>query len=254
MQNDILKLADKTVVIAGPFASYTFDMVSSLSRQGASVVLLTPDEANAKRICQVINDEREINEDYGKAFTLLFNPDKDSPEKIMADAAHTFHGLDIYIDNMNWHESPKEDNSLADFDKSLKRNLDLSTKLTVAALHFLKGRKKGKVIFLIDGAPFSQNLTPAYTVARGGILSLIESYAPELKKFNININGLMLELSEDFLLKHFPGQNFKDSLLALKKESPNIEITRTEVISKFVTLLACDLSQGATGQVFKLNV
>lgn len=251
MPNDILKLADKTVVFAGPICSYTFDIVSSLSRQGASIVLLTPDEAGAQRICQVINDEREIHEDFGRAFPLPFFVDKDSPDKKMADAAHTFHGLDIYIDNMNWHDARGDNSHSTD---SKRRNLELSTRMLEAALPFLKHRKRGKVIFLMDGYAMSNGAAPLYAENRGAIAGLIETHATELKKSLTTINGIAVELSEDFLIKHLPGMSLKEGLAELKKDHPHLEITRTEMISKFVTLLSCDLAQGATGQIFKLNV
>jgi 3-oxoacyl-[acyl-carrier protein] reductase len=254
VQNDILKLADKSVVLAGPFCSYTFDIVSFLCKQGASVVLLTPDHANAQRICQVINDDREIHEDYGRAFPLSYDLDKDAPEKIMADAAHTFRGLDIFIDNMNWHEDPKKTRDAITLQKSLRRNFELSKQLTASALTFLKSRKKGKIIFMMDGLAMDPSLETDYGKTRSELKAWIAQVGEEHRKSYININGLMVDLSEDFLLRHFPGKTLKEGLALLKQDKPELEITRTEVISKFVTLLSCDLTQGVTGQVFRLNV
>jgi 2-hydroxycyclohexanecarboxyl-CoA dehydrogenase len=254
VQNDILKLADKSVVLVGPFCSYTFDVVSSLCRLGASVVLLTPDHASAQRICQVINDDREIHEDYGRAFPLAYSLDKDSPEKIIADAAHTFRGLDIYIDNMNWHEDAKKEKDALSLQKSVRRNFELSKQLASAALPFLLSRKKGKMIFMMDGFALDPATQTDYSKARGPLSDWINKIGLENRRSYLNINGLQIELSEDFLLRHFPGRTIKESLAALKQDHPDLEISRTEVISKFVTLLACDLTQGVTGQVFKLNV
>jgi 2-hydroxycyclohexanecarboxyl-CoA dehydrogenase len=254
VQNDILKLADKSVVLAGPFCSYTFDVVSSLCKEGASVVLLTPDHASAQRICQVINDDREIHEDYGRAFPLAYSLDKDAPEKIIADAAHTFRGLDIYIDNMNWHESSKAEKNPITLQKSMRRNFELSKQLATAALPFLVSRKKGKMVFMMDGFAMEPTLQTDYAKARGPLCDWIHKIGIENRRCYLNINGLQIELSEDFLLRHFPERTLKESLAVLKQDHPDLEITRTEVISKFVTLLACDLTQGVTGQVFKLNV
>lgn len=252
MQNDILKLADKTVAISGPCSSYLFDMASSLSRQGAAVVLITPDEAGGQRLCQVINDEREIKADYGRAAAMALKADKDTPEKIIADAAHIFHGLDIYIDNRSWLESPKSMDD-ADYNDRLEKHMLISTQLATAASTFLKKRKKGRMIFMLESVALDHEKNPQWHIPRQKHLSFIEEQAAELRSAQSIANAILLNLTEDLLLKHFPKQSLKESVAQMKAVNSLFDIGRTEAISKLVTFLSSDLAQGVSGQSFKLN-
>lgn len=252
MQNDILKLADKTVAITGPCSSYLFDMASSLSRQGAAVVLITPDEAGGQRLCQVINDEREIKADYGRAAAMALKIDTDTPEKIIADAAHVFHGLDIYIDNRSWLDCPNATND-TDYDDRLESHMQISKQLATAASIFLKKRKKGRMIFMLEGVALDHDKNPSCLIRREKLLSFIEEQAAELRGAQSIANAIVLNLTEDLLLKHFPKQPLKESAAQMRAINSSLDISRTEAISKLVTFLASDLAQGVSGQAFKLN-
>lgn len=249
MRNDILKLNDKRIVIAGPILSYSLDVASQMSRQGASIVFLSPDKDSAERLCQVINDEREISSQNGRAAFVHMNFEKTSAAKLMAEAAHAGGGVDIYMDLMNWHFPTPE--PLKEWpEKSIQHNFQQSMQLAMSALEFFKGRKKGKIIFTFDGLAFSHFSRAAdYAIARGSLFAFIESQAQILLKTHIHVMGCKINLSEDMLIKYYPEKNMVESLKALSGEYPHLKITTTEAISKTMSFLASDLSQGVAGQV-----
>lgn len=252
MPNDILKLSDKRIVIAGPILSYSLDIASQLSRQGASIVFLSPDKDSAERICQVINDDREINSQYGRAIHVAMNFEKTTAAKMMAEAAHSGGGIDIYMDLMNWHFPANE--TLSQWPaQSVQHNFQESLQLTLSAMDFFKSRKKGKIIFIFDGLPFSNFARAAdYAIARGSLFAFIESQAQILLKSHIHLMGCKINLSEDMLLKYFPDKSMAESLKALTSDYPHLKITTTESISKTVSFLTSDLSQGIAGQVLNI--
>jgi len=247
--NDILKLNDKRIVIAGPILSYSLDVASSLSRQGASVVFLSNDKDSAERVCQVINDEREIADKNGRAAFVKLDFEKNNAAKLMAEAAAAGSGIDIYMDLMNYHFPAAE--PLKEWPaKSVQHNFQESLQLAMAALEFFKGRKKGRVIFTFDGLAFSHFARAAdYAIARGSLFAFIESQSQQLLKSHIHVMGCKINLSEDMLIKYFPEKNMVESLKALGAEYPHLKITPTEAISKTMSFLASDLSQGVAGQV-----
>ncbi len=249
MPNDILKLNDKRIVIAGPILSYSLDVATQMSRQGASVVFLSPDKDSAERLCQVINDEREISAQNGRAAFAHMNFEKNNASKLMADAAHAGGGIDIYMDFMNWHFPSGE--TLKEWpEKSLQHNFQHSLQLALAALEFFKGRKKGKMIFSFDGLAFSHFSKAAdYAIARGSLFSFIESQSQFLLKSHIHLMGCKINLSEDMLLKYYPEKSMVESLKSLAQEYPHLKITTNDAISKAMSFLASDLSQGVAGQV-----
>jgi NAD(P)-dependent dehydrogenase (short-subunit alcohol dehydrogenase family) len=247
--NDILKLNDKRIVIAGPILSYSLDVASQMSRQGASVVFLSPDKDAAERLCQVINDEREISSNNGRAAFVHMSFEKTTAAKLMAEAATAGSGIDIYMDFMNWHFPVAE--TLKEWpEKSVQHNFQQSLQLAMAALEFFKGRKKGKLIFSFDGLAFSHFSKAAdYAIARGSVIAFIESQAQTLLKSHIHLMGCKINLTEDMLLKYYPEKNLADSQKALAAEYPHLKITTNEAISKTMSFLASDLSQGVAGQI-----
>lgn len=248
MPNDILKISDKRIVLAGPIFSYSLDVATQLSRQGATVIFLTPDTESAERLAQVINDEREINSRYGRAGVVPMNFDSGTAAKMMADATHAAGGIDMYVDLMNWHILPKEPGDDVNA-VSAQKNFHESAQLTYAALEFLKQRKRGKIIFVFDGLPFSHFFpAAAYAVARGGMLSFVPSQAQALRQKQVQITGCKIHLSEDMLIKYFPEKTLADASKALSQEYPHLKITSTDSISKIICFLTSDLSQGITGQ------
>jgi hypothetical protein len=231
MPNDILKLSDKRVVLSGPIRSYSYEIGYSFTSQGASICFLTPETDKAQRICDTLNEAREIHRSYGRA-TYAPLPLETPPEnvsKTVAAAVHTISGLDIYIDGLNFFQ----------IDESTKI---LNIHILNAVEHILLERSKGRIIFLIENFLYQNpQYNSSFKEHRASALNWVESHQNTLLEKNICAHVVRIELSEDTLLHLFPKLTLNQGLQETNKNHNNLKMTKPDNISKILLAVCGDL-------------
>ncbi|MNL08064.1 3-oxoacyl-[acyl-carrier-protein] reductase FabG [compost metagenome] len=257
MENS-LNLHQRVALIAGPMSSTVSSIVMGLTRLGADCVLLDPDKTVASAFINQINDSREINDRYGRANVIQ------SPLKTQEDlkdavgrAAQTFGGLDIYIDAfMIQQPTPINFEKMFDgLDNLLERSLKTPLMLTQNVLAYMKARKKGRVIFLMNESPSSKIKEDVLgTGVRSGLLQFASALAKQTADFNVTVNSMSVALTEEYILAHDPeSKSIKEAMEKMKALDPSLKITEPDKISQTVSFLVSPMGATMNGQHFRLS-
>lgn len=255
-----LQLRERTVLITGQFSSTIQGLVHSLTQLGADVVLWSEDADRSQRFCTQISDAREINPKFGRATSL--KADFSTPDKIKAglsDAARIFGGLDIYIDGMI-SNSPSPlmigENQI-EIPTLIQKSLVHSLEVTQQIVNFLKNRKRGRIIYLMNETSVKNTFLSQSEIfnssARSALILWSKILARQLLEFNVTVNVLSLGLTEETLLANNKDKTIKEALEALKQKDSSIRITEPDKIANAAAYLTSQLGSAITGQLIELT-
>lgn len=253
-----LNLRERTVVILGPVGSTLQNLVMGLAQQGADVALIDANADKMQKFCTAVSDQREVNPKHGRAaaFTAQWeNPN--SLKDALGKAAQTFGSIDVYIDAMaEAKPTPFEvGNENKELDAQIHKNLTVSLRATEYAASFLKGRKRGRIIYLLqDSMNRGLPVDAVATAARTGLIAFSKTLARQLQEFNVTVNCLSLGLTEEYLLGHFPeASSIKEAQEKMKVFDPMIRITEPEKIANSLLYLCSTSGAAVTGQHIVLS-
>jgi 3-oxoacyl-[acyl-carrier protein] reductase len=246
-------LRERTALIVGPFSTTVQSLVMGLTQLGADCVLLDFDNQASQRFCNQINDSREINPKFGRALGIK------SPMKTELDikdaignAAHAFGSVDLYIDAQlnNKPNRYKIGEPLDYMDEEVHHNLKTTMMLTHAVLNFLKSRKRGRILYLMNEV----YPDPVIAAARGALVPFAKSLAKQVSEFNITVNVLSLGLTEEYILTQFPeASSIKEAVEKLKARDPSLKITEPDKVTNTVTYLVSQYGAALSGQNISLT-
>ena len=250
------QLRERVVLIAGPLSTTVQSLMSGLTAAGADVGLLGSDASKAERFCGQLMDQREINAKHGRAMAVpvdlsQFSPIKDAVGRV----AQTFGGIDAFIDaQVSNQPSPMVlDSQEVNFDELLDKNLKSSLLLTQAVAGFLKSRKKGRIIFMVNDSILRANPEDTFVSAiRGGLIPYTQALAKQLQFHNVTANVLSLGMTEEYLMAHMPGVSIKEALEKQKISDPYFRITEPDKITNSVIFLMGPSGAAVSGQTIRL--
>ncbi|WP_413559664.1 SDR family oxidoreductase [Bdellovibrio sp. HCB209] len=253
-----LNLHQRVALIAGPMTTTVSSIVMTLTRLGADCVILDPDKTVASPFINQINDAREISDKYGRAMAIqteLKTPDQ--IREAVGKAATTFGGLDIYIDaNMIQKPSPiRMDGGIDLVDEMLDRHLKLPLMLTQAVIGYLKSRKKGRIIYVLNDSPVAKIKEDVMGHGvRSGLVDFASALAKQTSEFNVTVNTLTVALTEEYILAHDPeSKSIKEAMEKMKAIDPSLKITEADKISQTVAFLVSPAGATMNGQKFSLS-
>jgi 3-oxoacyl-[acyl-carrier protein] reductase len=172
-------------------------------------------------------------------------------------SAQTFGGIDIFIDaNMIQTPTPmKLDGSVEDVGAMLDRHLKLPIMLTQAVLAYLKSRKKGRIIFMMNESPVAKIKEDALGHGiRSGLVQFATSLAKLTSEFNVTVNTMSVALTEEYILAHDPeSKSIKEAMEKMKAIDPSLKITEADKISQTIAFLVSPMGATMNGQKFSLS-
>lgn len=229
MPNDILKLGDKRILLAGPVTSFSYEIGHAFTTQGASVCYFTPDVDKAQRISDTLNDSREIHRSYGRATSAPLKLDDAHFEKSLATAIQSISGIDVYIDALN-------------FLNPQKALPEMQTRLLEEVSRIFQERQRGRVILLVDNFLLTQKtFEDGFGKYRKLALEWIAQNKMTLLQKNILAHTLHVTLTEDCLLFLNPQLTLNESLKKITSEQFPLKITKPDNISKALLATSGDL-------------
>lgn len=248
-----LNLRERTALIVGPFTTTVQGLIMGLTQVGCDCVLLSTDNSASQRFCNQVNDSREINPKFGRAISIQ------SPLKTEADvreaignAAHSFGSVDLYIDAQISHKLNKFKigESIDYLDAEILENFKSSVMLTHAVLNFLKNRKRGRILYLMN-----ENFNdPIVAGTRGALVPFAQSLAKQVAEHNVTVNILKIGLTEEYLLTQYPNcGSIKEALLKMKEHEPHLRITEPDKITNTITYLVSQYGAALNGQTISLS-
>lgn len=228
-----------------------------LTECGANVALVDHRESENSRLAEDIMNQREVNEKRGRAGSIFTNwKDEKSVQDVISRCAEAFGGIDILVD-ANCHEkdlSFSKDFDVEKLNELIQMNLRASLVITHKAVQFLKGRKRGRIIYLLQDLyrlGFEGDSLSAAT--RTGLIHFSKVLSKELHGDNVTVNCVATGPTEEYLLAKRPGKSLKaaqDDLLSHLKPSRVVENVE---IANLVCYLASPLASSITGQTLSAS-
>lgn len=250
-------LRERTVVILGPFSSVVQNLTLALTAQGADVALVDSDAQKASKFCQNVNDMREVNDKNGRAAAIEVNLKNEASLKDgLGKAAQTFGSIDVLIDAMMINKAqPFSFEGDLQLDDVLTANLKISLQASQFVVNFLKGRKRGRIVYLMNDS-FNRGLQmdALGAATRTGLQAFAKAFARQVQEHNITVNCVSLGLTEEYLLQHFPEcGSMKEAQEKMKAFDPMIRITEPDKVTNSVLFLCSNLGLAVTGQHLALT-
>ena len=180
-------LKGKTALVTGSTSGIGLAYAKALAGEGANVVINGFGDKDA------IETERAALEEAsgGKALYSAHDLTKvDQIEAMMGQAADSFGGVDILINNAGMqHVAPVEDFPLDKWDLIIALNLNAAFHTTRLAVPHMKDRKWGRIIqtasaHSLVASPFKS----AYVTAKHGLAGFTKTVALELATFGVTAN------------------------------------------------------------------
>lgn len=228
MPNDILKISDKRILIAGPITSFSYEMGYAFTSQGAAVCYFTPDIDKARRVCDTLNDNREVYRFFGRANYSLLNKESSDQQKALAAAVQNINGLDVYIDALNF------------FDPN-QISFTLQTDLMNQVAHIFNERQRGRILLTVDQFLLTQDTKNHFSTFRNSAVQWVQENKSSLFQQNILAHILYMTLTEDCLLFLNPSKTINESLKNINNNGNTFKITKPDNISKTLIAAASDL-------------
>lgn len=252
MEN-VFNLRERTALIVGPFTTTVQSLTIVLTQMGTDCVLLDYDNTASQRFINQINDAREISSKYGRAIGIK-SPLKTSEDvkEAISMAAHTFGSVDMLIDAQltNKPNRYKIGEPIDHLEEEVHENYKTSVMLTHGVMNFLKSKKRGRILYLMN----ETYADPISAGARGALVSFAKALAKQVVEHNVTVNVLSLALTEEFILAQYPEANsIKEALEQLRQKDPSLRITEPDKVTNTITYLVSQYGAALNGQVIALS-
>lgn len=253
MSTHIFPLQERTVILTGGTTQIGSAIAGALSELGASIAIIDKNVDKAQRLADFINDQREIKSGRGRAAPIQADLAKPHHAKeAVSKAAEYFGGVDIYVDALTIARSFSFDSE--NFFDELERFVDVNLKaplyLTHEVLRFMKAKKRGRIVYLIqDISRIGYAGETLGAVSRTGLIGFARSLARDVAPFNITVNCLAVGPTEEYLLMRDPqASSIHHAQQELIKSIPQAKMTMPDDISGVVAFLASPAASAITGQ------
>ena len=214
---DLFRLDDKIALISGGSRGIGEAMARSLAEQGAHVIVSSRKLESCEAVAQAIRDKG------GQATAMACHAgDLEAIDKLFADIAEQFGGLDILINNggTNPYFGPVAETPASAFDKTIEVNLRGPFFMSEKAVAMMRERGGGAILNVasIDGIS-AGTFQGVYSTTKAAMISMTQSFALENGQYGIRVNALCPGLTEtkftavfmenesyDKTIKHLPLQ------------------------------------------------
>lgn len=252
MESDF-RLQDKTAILTNANSSLGRAIAQNLASRGVNVALVGSNTRELGRLADDIMNQREIKEHAGRAAAIEALPNQHGQlQDAVAKAAELFGGIDIFIDNalMERPLSFLKEFSTHRLDELLDHNLRATVVLTHKVAQFLKARKRGRILYLVQDLHrlgFEGDALSA--VSRTGIMNFAKSLAHELSVEQITVNCLAVPPTEEYLLQKAPkAPSLQAAFDEVLKSTGTFRMIEPADIAQTVCFLVSPLASTITGQ------
>jgi NAD(P)-dependent dehydrogenase (short-subunit alcohol dehydrogenase family) len=252
------RLHDKTCVLTNPTTTLGRAIAQALASYGANVALVGPASREIQRLAEDIMNQREVREDAGRASAIEVAMNQPSQlQDAVGKAAEQFGGIDMYVDNsmIDRPHSFLKDFSLNKLDELLEVNLRSTLVLTHKVSQFLKARKKGRILYLLqDLHRLGLEGDATSAVSRTGLIHFTKSLARELHNDNVTVNCLAIPPTEEYLLQKAPSAPSLQAAFGevLKNVGPSRMIEPAD-LAQTICFLLSPLSSAISGQTLSAS-
>ena len=253
-----LNLNEKTIIIYGPIQQMVQSLATSLTGLGADVALIDSQASKMQRFAENLMDMRQVNGKNGRAAVIEkeVNSAQDAKDAV-SRASELFGGVDVYIDaNFSGRSEWFSKTAAIDrFEEIFHSHLSRSLFMAHAALEFLRGRTRGRVVFMLNDLKLlTQEGESLNAAARSSLINFSQSVAKEVVQDNVTINCLGVGVTEEYLLNRFPeAPTIKEAFEELKTKIPTAKMTDAIDVANAAAFFCSPLSSAVTGQYLSVS-
>lgn len=244
MKDSFLKLQDKTIVIAGPSLGVTQSLATLLFEQGADVALIGEGAGPLRKFAEGLMDQRQIHSHFGRI--VAFEGELNTPNSrndVLTRVVETLGSLDGLIDAHHLMSLRPEE---------LER--ETSSELAELSLKFLRGRQKGRIVFLFaDPVVHEGEHSNFDDLDNAPTMKWLKSTATSHVDQNITMNAVLLGSTEEQIKKRFPKLTIQEGLSQLQSSFSRVRLLEGAEVAPLLAFLLSPLSQSLTGQLIRAN-
>ncbi|WP_236794765.1 SDR family NAD(P)-dependent oxidoreductase [Amycolatopsis sp. GM8] len=241
-------LAGKHAVVVGAGLGIGRDCAMTLASAGAAVMCVDIDEQRAAEVA------RAVTESGGKAASFVGDVTvRANVEALRDETDSVFGGADVVIDivglafNFGILEISDED-----WDRNFRLNLVQNFLVTQVFARYLREREiAGSIVHIGSATGFLPHIgSVAYSAAKAGLNSLIQSSAVELAPYSIRVNGVAPGVVDTPRRR----AEFTDaSVTASLKNVPMRRFATTQEIANTAVFLSSGLASYISGQIYLVD-
>ncbi len=242
-----IDLSDKIVLITGGSRGIGAACVRLFAEAGASAAFTF---FNSKKSADILVNE--LDSQSVKAYKTDISSEieiRNCAAKVVKD----FGSIHILVNNAGiWKPGTVDEMKLADWDETIKINLNSTFLFTKYVVPEMKKNNYGKVVNVSSTAGQRGEAGYShYASSKGAIISFTKSLAAELGNHNINVNcvapgWVLTDMTNDVLSE--PA-----FLEDVRKSIPLHRIAEPQDIAAPILFLAADLARHITGEVLNVN-
>jgi NAD(P)-dependent dehydrogenase (short-subunit alcohol dehydrogenase family) len=184
-----MRLQGKVAVVTGGGAGIGRGIVLCMAKEGADIAIPDIQEGNAQAVV------KEVQAMGRKAVAMRCDVTKGTDVQAALDRVKKELGrIDILVNNAGMASAPGmpfTNNSEEDWDKTYAVNLKSVFLMCKAIAPYFIERKAGRIINIASIAgPLAATTMPAYSVAKGGVITFTRVIAKELAAHGITVNAI----------------------------------------------------------------
>lgn len=239
----------------GPFHGLSQILISNLTAEGADVAVVGPAADQAQKFLAAINDQREVRPQAGRAFAVSSELKNWSQvHDALGRAVQGFGGIDVLVDFQYATQLSPVQTEAKEFDVDALFNDQLRTTIMMsqAVTGFLRTRKKGRILYVLDSAAMEGKPELAWQgLLRGGLSSFAKALARELAPFQGTANVLAVGPTEDHLTHWIPQTPAKVALEKWAQTHPGTRILEPSKFADTVLFLLSSAGASVSGQTIR---
>ncbi|MDO1511562.1 glucose 1-dehydrogenase [Maribacter confluentis] len=245
-------LAHKTAIVTGGGSGIGKAISKTLAAQGAHVMILEMNVANAEQT------QREILEEGGKSSVYQCNVANQENVGQVVGSITKEHTIDILINNAGIaHVGNVEQTSETDFDRIYNVNVKGVYNCLYSVVPHMK--EKGGVIINMASVASSVAVADrfAYSMSKGAVLTMTYSIAKDYVQYGIRCNCISparvhTPFVDGFIKDNYPGEE-KEMFAKLSKTQPIGRMGLPEEVANLALYLCADEASFVTGTDFPID-
>lgn len=238
---ELFNLKGRVAIVTGGSRGLGKAIATGLAEQGAKIVIADLLEEESKKTADEI---AKISEAIAVKTDVSKKADVDA---LVQETIKKFGKIDILVNNAGiFRATPVETITEEEWEKTMHINLNGYLLCSLAASKEMIKQKKGSIINIASVAGMKAFATSAaYNASKAAIISLTQSLATELAKYNIRVNAICPGVFATDMTKGFLASN--EFLQMIKAQVPLGRAAQPDELKGIAVLLASDASSYITG-------